>query len=269
MEKFILVTGGANGIGKAVTEHLAQANYKVFCADINEYAGENENVIPIIMDVTKSDSISTAIETISEITPHLTAVINCAGIFLTGSVAEIDEVSLWKIMDINLMGVFRVNKACMPLLLAKQSKIINISSDIAQYSPAPFNGPYAISKHALEAYNDALRRELMLLNIPVVKIRPGALKTKLLDGIQEDFNCLCESSEYFKNSLCKMSKMMQRELNKTNDPILLAKLVKKIIEQPKPKSLYKIVCSCQLKFLSLMSEKTQDKIYKRVLCGKS
>ncbi|MCL2539865.1 MAG: SDR family NAD(P)-dependent oxidoreductase [Firmicutes bacterium] len=269
MTNYILVTGGASGIGLAITTHLANNGYKVFCTDINKYSGEpSENIIPLIMDVTKPASVEAAFKVISQQTDTLKCVINNAGIFVMEAICEIDEAKLQNIIDINLMGMYRVNKIFLPLLKGDYSRIINISSEIAQYSSPPFNGPYVISKVAVEAYSDALRRELKLLKIPVVKIRPGSLKTNMLTETTKSCNHLMETTKYFKDSFGNMVSMMSHELNKTNDPMLLAKLTQKIIEKKKPKIMYRIVNSKQLKFLGILPEKTQDWLFHMILTSK-
>jgi len=299
MDKYVLVTGGAGGIGLAVTERLAQSGYRVFCADLKTYAGrypiitatgdgqpdgsampaatavakggavlDGGGVIPLIVDVTKNASVTEAVAVIKQYTDALLAVVNNAGIFIMDSVAEIDEEAFRKILDVNLLGMFRVNKACMPLLKGGYSRVINISSEVAQYSSPPFNGPYVISKYAVEAYSDALRRELSLLGIPVVKIRPGALKTDMIAATQKNFDALIKNTQYFSASLGAMNEMMAHELNKTNSPDLLAKLVQKIIEAKKPKTVYRIVNSKKLKFMGMLPEGWQDKLYKAVVGGK-
>jgi len=267
-DKYVLVTGGASGVGLAVTLKLTKSGYTVFCADINNYTGEsNKNIIPLIMDVTKAASIEAALDLVKQHTGKLLAIVNCAGIFVMNSVVEIEEELLRKILEVNLFGMYRVNKTFLPLLKGNYSKIINISSEVAQYSSAPFNGPYTISKYAVEAYSDALRRELMLLNIPVIKVRPGSLKTNMLKDANKSFEDLLKTTQYFKESLRKMNKLMAHELNKTNAPARLAKLIKKIIETKKPKIMYRIVNSKKLKLLGMLPERLQDRIYKKVISG--
>jgi len=269
MAQFVLVTGGAGGIGLAVTNTLASSGYKVFCCDIKNFAGEkNENITPLVMDVTSTDSIQTALKAVKQQTDTLLAVINCAGIFIMNSVVEIEEEQFVKILNVNLLGMYRVNKIFLPLLKGGYSRIINISSEVARYSSPPFNGPYTASKFAVEAYTDALRRELMLLNIPVVKIRPGSLNTNMLKDANAGFETLLKSTQYFKNSLSQMNNMMQHELNKTNDPVMLARLIKKIIECKKPKIMYRIVNSKKLGAMGALPEKLQDKLYKLVVGSK-
>ena len=270
MDKYVLVTGGASGIGRAITEYLAQNNYKVFCTDINLYKGEqNPNIIPLVMDVTSSKAIEAAKKEILKTTDTLHAIINNAGIFVMDSFVEIAEEKLQKIIDINIMGMYRVNKIFLSMLKGGYSKIINISSEVAQYSSAPFSGPYTLSKYGVEAYTDALRRELLILDIPVIKIRPGSLKTNMLGDVNKNYDELIKNTQYFKGALANMNSMMANELNKTNDPVLLAQLVQKILESNKPKMLYRVVNSKQLKMMSMFPEKTQDKIYKKILSPKT
>jgi NAD(P)-dependent dehydrogenase (short-subunit alcohol dehydrogenase family) len=77
---------------------------------------------------------------------------------------EMDEAVMKRVLDVNVMGTFRVNKAFFPLIKARRGRILNISSETGWQSGGPFDGAYASSKHCIEAYSDSLRRELALLD---------------------------------------------------------------------------------------------------------
>lgn len=73
------------------------------------------------------------------------------------------------------------------MLSSRKGRIVNISSETGWMSGGPFNGAYASSKHAIEAYSDSLRRELALLDMPVIKIQAGPFKTDMVKSIESNF----------------------------------------------------------------------------------
>lgn len=87
-----------------------------------------------------------------------------AGILIVGYVVEVEE-EVQNALDISMLGVYRVNKKFLPLLMNNGGRIIIIGSGAAEQTAAQFNGIYTLTKYALEAYSDALRRELSFLNI--------------------------------------------------------------------------------------------------------
>jgi short-subunit dehydrogenase len=130
--------------------------------------------------------------------------------------------------------------------------------------PSPFAGPYVLSKYAVEAYNDSLRRELIYLGIPVIKIQPGAYDTKLTQQVAQYCDKLITESKYYKKLLEKMKPMMMRELKQKNDPNKLVNVVIRAMESKSPKIKYRVGTSRMLIFLELFTEKQVDIIFKLV-----
>jgi len=102
---------------------------------------------------------------------------------------EMDEADMALVMEVNVLGATNTTKAFFPLLRRKgqeaSPKVINIASEVsAARLSAAMNGPYSMSKFALEAYSTALRQELSLLDDPVsvVVLNPGPVVTPLLTG---------------------------------------------------------------------------------------
>ncbi|MGB5192146.1 MAG: SDR family NAD(P)-dependent oxidoreductase, partial [Polyangiales bacterium] len=191
MKKTALVTGAGGGLGHATAERLVANGWKVFAADLSEdmlrSSMHDPDVVPVVMDVTENDSIGSAYDAVASQTDHLDAIVIFAGVMGVGSLTDIPEERLARILDINVMGTFRVNKKFLPLVEASRGRIVNLSSETGWQSAAPFNGPYAMSKHAVEAYSTALRRELALLGIKVITIQPGAFRTNMVAGIERAF----------------------------------------------------------------------------------
>ncbi len=186
-----LVTGAGGGLGHATVERLVADGWKVFAADINtdvlRSSMHDPDVVPIVMDVTDRESLESAYNAIVSQTDHLDGVVNFAGVMGLGSLTDMPEERLARILDINVMGTFRVNKIFFPLVEASKGRIVNISSETGWQSAAPFNGPYSMSKYAIEAYSTALRRELALLGVKVITIQPGPFRTDMVEGIERAF----------------------------------------------------------------------------------
>ena len=186
-----LVTGAGGGLGHATAERLLMNGWKVYAADVNRdllrTSTHDPDAVPVVMDVTDSESIQGAYDAIASQTDRLDGVVNFAGIMGVGSLTDIPEERLAHILDVNVMGTYRVNKQFLPMVEAAQGRIVNISSETGWQSAAPFNGPYAMSKHAIEAYSTALRRELALLGIKVITIQPGPFRTSMVEGIERAF----------------------------------------------------------------------------------
>ena len=99
---------------------------------------------------------------------------------MMNSLIEISEEDFVKIFNINVFGAYRTNKTFFPLVKNGNGKIIITTSELAPNKILPFNAIYSITKKSLDAYAQGLTMELGLLDIPVVTIRPGAVKTNII-----------------------------------------------------------------------------------------
>ncbi|MCG8314952.1 MAG: SDR family NAD(P)-dependent oxidoreductase [Pseudomonadales bacterium] len=269
MDKTALVTGGAGGLGGVTSRTLANNGWHVFVADFDDaalqaFAG-NPAFTPIKIDVTKTESVKEAYQQVAKNSDTLSAIVNFAGVLAVGSMIEIEETALQRVLDVNLMGTFRVNKAFFPLLQQGSSRIVNISSETGWQSGAPFNGAYAASKHAVEAYSDSLRRELALLEISVIKIQPGAFKTNMVGGMERNFRIAADHSKRFKKVLEKMIPYVQKEAEHASDPEILANAVLKALSATKPKAAYSIKPAKSRAVLEKLPTRVADYAFKSLL----
>lgn len=268
-KKQALLIGALGGLGSASIKLLSQSGWHVFAADNNpEILGhfeQVENISPVFMDVTKINTIQEAYKFISHRTKHLDAVIHMAGILKIGSLAELPVSELEKALEINLLGVYRANQHFLPLLLQGKGRILILSSEVARQTAAPFNGIYTISKYALEAYSDALRRELAFLGIKVIKIQPGPFKTDMTKNAEQLFVEAQENSVYFKNNLAKGISYLPRVYKKAHDPLHLARIIRKAMETSHPRTVYTVKIDSSRMLLDCLPVKWTDKILKRVL----
>lgn len=267
--KFVLVTGGASGIGFTTCKTLAGKGCTVFACDINEESlkvlqmQHDDKIIPFYMDITNEETIAAAYAGINKITVKLDAIVNCAGISQMGSLIEDNPKNTQRVIDINLLGMMRVNRIFFPLLQETKGRIITISSECGRFSPTPFNGPYTISKYAVEAYNDTLRRELKFLGMKVIKIQPGSFKTNMHSDTLRVFIKLKNETKLFGHVLSKMEVLMKDELKHAGNPEDLIKIIVNALESKNPKILYRVKNSRKLGLISMFPEKLIDIIYFR------
>jgi NAD(P)-dependent dehydrogenase (short-subunit alcohol dehydrogenase family) len=175
----VLITGASTGIGRACAERLAGAGWRVLAGargegDLAALAAV-PGVEPRRLDVTSACDVAAAAATVGD---SLDALVNNAGIAVTGPV-EVLPLEAWREqIEVNLLGQVAVTRALLPALLGARGRIVNMSS-IGGRSALPLFGPYAASKFALEAFGDALRRELRGTGVEVVAVEPGAIATPI------------------------------------------------------------------------------------------
>ncbi|MBY9000814.1 MAG: SDR family NAD(P)-dependent oxidoreductase [Candidatus Heimdallarchaeota archaeon] len=241
-KKAILVTGAANGIGKSISQYLASKDYFVFASDIDDEGlitlENTENIKTIKLNIRNTEEIARAFEVVSSLTEGLDCLVNNAGIFVGGPMLEISVEDMRAILEINVLGMIDVTQKFFPLLQKRKGKIINISSEVGRFS-YPFNGPYGISKYAVEAYSDSLRRELMFEGMKVIKIQPGAFNTRFITETEDEYRKFVEES-MFKDQLSRIWPVLAKEKKKSADPIVIAKLVHKILKKNHPRRSYKV-----------------------------
>jgi len=257
-QKIILVTGAANGIGKAITLYLANKGEYVIATDFDEKALEkyddNENIFPTFLDVTNQPSIDNAFQQVKEKKLEIDCLINNAGIFVGGPIIDVDMKDFEKILNINVLGYVRITKTFFPLLNKNQGKIINISSEVGRIS-FPFNAPYSMSKYAIEAFSDALRRELRFIGLKVITIQPGAMKTHLSISTEENYEQYLKNS-IFSSQIERLWKVLEEE--KYGKPIDIAKLIYKVLHNKSPKAKYRIHNSRKRRILEFLPVKFVD-----------
>jgi NAD(P)-dependent dehydrogenase (short-subunit alcohol dehydrogenase family) len=128
--------------------------------------------------VTIQSEIDAAVALVRAEGRGLYGLINNAGVAVMGPLIEQPEEELDFIIDINLMGPYRVTKAFADLLIESEGRVLTVSS-IAGILSGPFMGAYSITKHGVEAYTDALAAELARFNVAVAAVEPGNYKSQI------------------------------------------------------------------------------------------
>ena len=198
MQKHVVVTGVSSGIGHACATLLAKQGFHVFgsvrkAADGQRLAGElGAAFTPLHFDVTDELAVHSAAAQVRERLQGqtLAGLVNNAGIAVAGPLTHLPLAELRQQMEVNLIGLFSVTQAFLPLLGTDASRppprgrIVNISSVGGRIGP-PCLGPYVASKHAVEGLSESLRRELMFYGIDVVIVAPGHVATPIWNKAEE------------------------------------------------------------------------------------
>jgi NAD(P)-dependent dehydrogenase (short-subunit alcohol dehydrogenase family) len=187
-QKAILVTGASSGIGRNVTERLAAEGYFVYAgarkdADLAELDAI-ENVQSVRLDVMLDADIAAAVETVEAGGLGLYGLVNNAGVAVMGPLIEIDEEDIDFQFGVNVYGPFRITKAFAPMIIESEGRITTIGS-ISGILSGPLFGVYAMSKHAVEAYTDALAAEMERFGVEVSVVEPGNYRSKLALSLQD------------------------------------------------------------------------------------
>lgn len=177
----VLVTGAGRGIGKAITEHLAARGWDVIAGVRSERDAEAiaalapQRISSVILDVTDAGHIAALNESLPE---RLDAVVNNAGIVVSGPIEAVTPEDWRKQLEINVIGQLAVTRAVLPRLRASRGRVVFISSVNGRMSMS-LVGAYCASKFALEAAADALRMELRPWRISVAIVEPAQTDTDM------------------------------------------------------------------------------------------
>jgi NAD(P)-dependent dehydrogenase (short-subunit alcohol dehydrogenase family) len=171
----VLITGTSSGIGLRMTEVLSQNGFFVYAgarkpADL-ERPEAMENVKSVRLDVTIQREIDAAVE-----------FVRSEGRGLYGLIKDVDF-----IIDVNVMGPYRVTKAFADLLIESGGRVATVTS-IAGILSGPFIGPYSMTKHAVEAYTDALAAEMGQFGVAVAAVEPGNYKSEVTASMVRRMN---------------------------------------------------------------------------------
>ena len=191
--KIVVVTGGGQGIGKAICLKFALANGKVIIIDMNEETAKTVkdeikekgfDAVAYKGDVSNAEGMKTIFDGILAKYGRVDVLINNAGIVSTKAFMDASEEDWDRIMSINLKGVFNTCHSVFPAMVAQRhGKIINIASIAGKRGGGIFgNTLYATSKAGVIGMTKGLAREGGPYGINVNAICPGPTKTAMIEG---------------------------------------------------------------------------------------
>ncbi|HAM39309.1 MAG: 3-oxoacyl-[acyl-carrier-protein] reductase [Elusimicrobia bacterium RIFOXYC2_FULL_34_12] len=195
-DKVALITGGAQGIGRAIADKLANEGAKIVIVDVMEDAAKktaeeiskekNVESLSLKIDVSSSQETDEMVKKTVEKFGKIDIIINNAGITRDNLLVRMSDEEWDKVIAINLKGVFNCSKAAAKVMMKQRSgKIVNIASVVGLMGNAG-QVNYSASKGGVIALTKTLARELASRNINVNAVAPGFIKTAMTDKLSEE-----------------------------------------------------------------------------------
>ncbi len=189
-DKVAIVTGGASGIGRALSQELGRRGALVVVADINKDGAERTaNSITtsggkawaMHLDVTKKEEVTRCIHDVHSKHGRLDFIFNNAGIICVGDARDMDIEQFLRVLEVNLLGVVYGTMEAYHLMTRQGfGHIVNIASG-AGLIPIPLQLPYVTSKFGVVGLSQTLRLEGANLGVNVTVVCPGFVQTEMFD----------------------------------------------------------------------------------------
>ena len=245
-KKVILITGTNSGFGWLAANSCAASGHKVYAtmrdtkgrnADKAMALGVHDNLEILDVDVTDSKTVNDAIETIIKNEGRIDVVVNNAGVYAIGIAETFTESDLTKILDVDVIGPWRIIRAVLPQMRNQgEGLVINISSVAGRFS-FPFQTMYNGAKFAIEGLTEGLHYEVRPLGVDVVMIQPGPFPTDIFTkilagsdaGVLAGYGDLAQVPQQIGAGIGQMFE------NLKPDPQLVADAIVDLINMPKGK----------------------------------
>jgi len=270
-----IVTGASSGIGQATALHLRELGFDVHAGvrkDADAERLEGQGLQTLKLDVTDAKSISAAAASLEG--RPVAALVNNAGIAVSGPLELVPIDELRNQMEINFIGQVAVTQALLPLLRAGRGRIVNVSS-IGGRIGLPLAGPYAASKFALEGMTDSLRRELRHLGVDVIAVEPGGVKTPIWDkGNQTADAMLADAPPEVAQLYGRLGDALRAEARKIAtdtgvEPREVAEVIGRALTSSKPRTRYLVGRDAKARdaLARVLPDRVFDRLIARTLGG--
>jgi 3-oxoacyl-[acyl-carrier protein] reductase len=178
-----IITGGNRGIGLAITHELLNRGWDVAVIHKSKNSMPGSDVMELgYTDITDPSTVEGAINAIQNRYHSLDAVINCAGIYESGSAIDTYYANFKRILDVNVLGAFNVIKTAIPFMRNQKSgRIVNLGSFAGSTNPAG-SIAYNASKAALEALTKTTATEEARRGITCNLVAPGCIDAGIFAG---------------------------------------------------------------------------------------
>ncbi|MGH1372096.1 MAG: SDR family oxidoreductase [Cellvibrionaceae bacterium] len=244
-QKAVLVTGSNSGLGLKMTQQLSNNGFYVYAGVLHKHEmdamNKMDNVTAVQFDVRNQDEIDAAVKFVEQQGRGLYGLINNAGISVFGPILETPVEQVQYLMDVNVYGPMRVTQAFAPMIIESKGRIATTGS-IAGIVTTPIFGSYSMSKHAIEAYTDALAQEMARFDVSVHVIEPGTYKSNIglaAKKVLDDANYWTEDTAYPKERAYFLAQL--GKIDQHPDPTPVGKAALHAMQSETPRSRYMVI----------------------------
>jgi NAD(P)-dependent dehydrogenase (short-subunit alcohol dehydrogenase family) len=281
-----LITGASTGIGRATALRLAASGWTVLAgvrdpeagerlvAEAGAPAGSRGQLLPLALEVTDAAQVAAAAERVAQESEAssrggLDALVNNAGIGIGGPLELISAKSLHKQFDVNVFAQVAVTQAMLPALRRAGGRIVFVSSIGGRVAMA-FTAPYAASKHAIEAFGDALRVELRSSGVQVALVEPGSVATPIWDKSRAEADRVVippELQDAYGRIPAAMDKVLKDTARRGVPPEQVAATIERALTAPRMRARYVVGRDAKAMLLvrRLLPDLVFDKVARRAL----
>ncbi len=248
-QKVVLISGATGGFGRETALLLARRGYRIFAGYRNESKGnqlleearkEDLPLSLVPLDITTPHGPLEAVKHVLKRAGRLDVLINNAGYGLAGPVEELEIEEIEAQFNTNVYGQLRLTKAAIPAMRKQRSGTLIFLSSIAGQFGFPFFSAYSASKHAIEAFGEALRHELQVFGIFSVLVEPGMFKTGFVQtNLAIGKNTLRPDSPYYEMGKAARDKYFKKD-DAAPPARIVAEKILEILGKARPKLRYQV-----------------------------
>lgn len=230
-----IVTGASSGIGEAIAQRLATADYKVYGTSRRGLRADHHTFELLPLDVTSDESVEAAVREVIRREGRIDLLVNNAGFGVAPAGAEESSIEQARsIFETNFFGLVRMTRAVVPHMRRQESgRILNIGS-VLGFLPMPYGALYSATKHAIEGYSESLDHELRTWGIRVSVIEPAYTKTRFDANLLEPDTKLDD----YRNVRTAVGQRLTELMAAADEPSVVAGVVLQAARAARPRLRY-------------------------------
>ena len=232
MPKTVLITGAGSGFGRMAAVRLAERGHKVIAAVLNdqqaaELSKAEPKLIVVKLDITNAKDVASVDQW------NLDVFVANAAIGQTGPLSLIPLERLRAVFEVNVFATFAITQRVAQAMRKKRSGRIIIMSSIGGVRAGVGSGPYAMTKHAIQAFGTSLRAEMKAFGVDVCLINPGPFATGFNDRMALNPGDWFDRKTAAPEDVAVMDQLVQRITVGQLDPTDVAKRYVELVEAEK------------------------------------
>jgi NAD(P)-dependent dehydrogenase (short-subunit alcohol dehydrogenase family) len=278
VSKAVLITGCSSGIGRATAEHLAGRGWTVYATarrpdSISDL--EAKGCKTLRLDVTDEASMREAVRAVEDAEGAVGVLVNNAGYSQSGAVEDVAMDEVRRQFETNFFGLVRMCQLVLPGMRRQGwGRIVNVSS-MGGKLVLPGGGFYHATKHAVEAFSDALRWEVAGFGVDVAVIEPGLIRTSFGDAAAHAVESGTRSDGVYAEFNAAVAKATQETYEQGplarlgGGPETVARAIEKAISSRRPRTRYKVTPSARLALMArrLLPDRAWDAVMRSQIKG--